>query len=109
LDPAPSRTRCVSDRVLISRAASPRHGQGFDARPGLGYNLSPARSSRMRKVILTAILLALPALTACGGVRHNLTPELMTLENRPVDVDNTFSLTCNEDWRMLVSDWQRAA
>jgi len=63
----------------------------------------------MRKVILTAaaILLGLPVLTGCGN-RHELTPELMTLSGRPVDVDNTYSLTCNENWRMFWGDLQRA-
>jgi len=55
-----------------------------------------------------AILLALSALSGCG-IRHNLTPELSTLEDRPVDVDNSWAISANENWRMLVSDWQRAA
>jgi hypothetical protein len=65
----------------------------------------------MRKLVFSAaaVLLAIPALTGCGGVRHNLTPELATLEDRPVDVDNTWAISANENWRMLVSDWQRAA
>jgi hypothetical protein len=64
----------------------------------------------MRKVILpaAAILLSLSALTGCG-TRSDLTPELSTLQDRDEDVYNTISLTCNENWRMLVSDWQRAA
>jgi hypothetical protein len=64
----------------------------------------------MRKVLFTAaaLLVAGSALTGCG-VRHNLTPELSTLSDRPVDVDNTWALTCDENWRMLVSDFQRGA
>jgi hypothetical protein len=64
----------------------------------------------MRKLVLSAaaILLAIPALTGCG-IRHNLTPELSNLEDRPVDVDNSWALSCNENWRMFVSDFQRAA
>jgi hypothetical protein len=65
----------------------------------------------MRKVFFSAaaVLLALPALTGCTGPRHNLTPELMTLTDRPADVENSFALMSNENWRMFVSDWQRGA
>jgi hypothetical protein len=64
----------------------------------------------MRKVLFTAaaILLVGSALTGCG-TRHNLTPELMNLSDRPVDVDNTWALTANTNWRMLVGDFQRGA
>jgi hypothetical protein len=64
----------------------------------------------MRKLVLSAaaILLAIPALTGCG-IRHNLTPELMTLQDRPVDVENTWAIMCNENWRMFWSDLQRAS
>jgi hypothetical protein len=64
----------------------------------------------MRKVLFTAaaILLGVSCVTGCG-VRHNLTPELSTMSDRPVDVDNTWALTCDENWRMFVSDFQRGA
>jgi hypothetical protein len=64
----------------------------------------------MRKVIFSsaAALLCLCAI-GCSGVRHDLTPELMTMSDRPVDVENTYSLTCNENWRLLVEDFQRGA
>jgi hypothetical protein len=59
-------------------------------------------------------LLALP-LAACSSntaagrdaeVRANLTPELHTLSQRPVDVDNRQLLTMDEDLRMANEDLQ---
>lgn len=41
-------------------------------------------------------------------IRASLTPELMTLHQRPVDVDNQFAIMANENWRMFWSDLARA-
>lgn len=41
-------------------------------------------------------------------IRATLTPELMTLHQRPVDVDNQFAIMANENWRMLWGDLARA-
>jgi|GEM_PF-587454 len=43
------------------------------------------------------------------SVVHNLTPEMIGLAKRPVDLQNSTSVTWNADNRMLVDDWSRAA
>lgn len=43
-----------------------------------------------------------------SGIRHNLTPELKTMTDRPVDVDNRVSVTNNENLRRFWEDLQRA-
>ncbi len=48
--------------------------------------------------------------TAAGRdakVRGNLTPELSTLAQRPIDVDNRTTLTFDENLRMANEDWNR--
>jgi hypothetical protein len=40
-------------------------------------------------------------------VRSNPTPDLDTLYQRPVDVDNRLTLTFDENWRMVQEDWGR--
>ncbi len=48
--------------------------------------------------------------TAAGRdskVRRNLTPELMTLYQRPIDYDNRMTLTFDENLRMANEDWAR--
>lgn len=48
--------------------------------------------------------------TAAGRdakVRNNLTPELDTLSQRPIDVDNRETLTIDENLRMANEDWNR--
>jgi len=42
-------------------------------------------------------------------VVHNLTPEMLSLNQRPVDAQNMTSLTWNADNRMLWNDLSRAA
>jgi hypothetical protein len=54
------------------------------------------------------LLIAAASLGGCCDVRHDLTPEMMTLSQRPVDVDNAISLAWNEDIRMMWSDLARA-
>ncbi|MFZ4429006.1 MAG: hypothetical protein ACOYPS_01500 [Phycisphaerales bacterium] len=43
-----------------------------------------------------------------ASVVHNLTPELLTLNERPADAQNTTSLTWNAGNRMFWNDIQRA-
>lgn len=48
--------------------------------------------------------------TAAGRdakVRRNPTPELSTLSQRPIDVDNRMTLTFDENLRMANEDWNR--
>jgi hypothetical protein len=40
-------------------------------------------------------------------VRHNLTPELSTLQQRPIDWDNRATLTIDENLRMANEDLTR--
>lgn len=64
-----------------------------------------------------ALLLAASTITGCGSqiatrdqmIRNNPTPELMTLYQRPVDVNNQTALTFNSNWRMFWQDLGRAA
>ncbi|MEX2219339.1 MAG: hypothetical protein WD749_11360 [Phycisphaerales bacterium] len=65
--------------------------------------------------VLAAALLA--PLAGCGGgdtvasrdamVRNNPTPDLDTLYQRPIDMDNRMVLTFDENWRMFNQDWGR--
>ena len=40
-------------------------------------------------------------------VRSNPTPDLDTLYQRPIDIDNRLTLTYDENWRMFNEDWGR--
>lgn len=71
-----------------------------------------------RRVLTVAFLVAgAGVLAGCTSspfardqmIRNNPTPELMTLHQRPVDVNNQTALTFNENWRMLWGDLARAA
>ena len=42
-----------------------------------------------------------------AAVRDNPTPELDTLYQRPVEIDNRLTLTTDENLRMFVEDWGR--
>lgn len=42
-----------------------------------------------------------------AAVRADLTPELMTLAERPVDVDSQRAVTFNTNWRILWQDLNR--
>jgi len=64
-----------------------------------------------RAISVTAfasLAIAAAMLGGCGGPRHDLTPEMMTLAQRPDDVENINSLTYNENWRMFWGDLARA-
>ncbi len=43
-----------------------------------------------------------------SAIRANLTPELATLTDRPVDLSNEYALMANENSRMILSDLSRA-
>lgn len=75
--------------------------------------------SFMNKSSKPSLLLLAAAIGACLGgcsasdpkhasVVHNLTPELLTLDQRPADAQNTTSLTWNSGNRMFWNDIQRA-
>jgi hypothetical protein len=66
--------------------------------------------------VLSAALLAATLLAGCKSdtaaardamVRSNPTPELDTLYQRPIDIDNRLTLTYDENWRMFNEDWGR--
>jgi hypothetical protein len=67
------------------------------------------RKASVCGLALAATIVASGILGGCGGVRNNLTPELMTLDRRPVDVSNTIALTFNENKRMIWGDLNRAS
>lgn len=57
-------------------------------------------------------------LTACGngskypghsGVSSNLTPDLMGSYTRPIDKNNNYTLSTNENWRMFWDDLGRVS
>ena len=63
---------------------------------------------------LAACLVAVAGLIGCASspsakrdaqVRGNVTPELETLSQRPIDVNNTQVIAEDENWRMLNEDW----
>ncbi len=67
---------------------------------------------KRRHLCAMSITVLAGLLGGCAGdsaVRHNLTPELMTMTKRPVDVANARSLTWNENWRMFYTDFNRGA
>jgi len=72
---------------------------------------------RTRLTCLAALAFASLALTGCKSndpynvsyshIRNNLTPELATIAQRPIDVDKDLALTDNFNLRMLGSDLGR--
>jgi hypothetical protein len=69
-----------------------------------------------RNLVAAAALLAALAATGCttagtqhSKVVHNLTPELLSTDQRSVDVQNMTSLTWNTNNRMFWDDLSRAA
>lgn len=72
----------------------------------------------MRRSTTSAMLGGFVALAFLGGcaqenlqhtkIRTNLTPELQTLNRRPVEVRSEMSLVINSDWRQFWDDAQRA-
>ncbi|GJQ28988.1 MAG: hypothetical protein HBSAPP03_08720 [Phycisphaerae bacterium] len=47
--------------------------------------------------------------TSARSIRHDLTPELTTLTQRPADIDNMKWHTWNMDWRQMKGDFYRGA
>ncbi len=77
----------------------------------------PRTARCFRVVVSLASLAGCLLLGACmattkdpnyGSVRYNLTPDLATLDKRPIDVDRDTGLTFNENRRMLTEDFLRA-
>ena len=65
-------------------------------------------------ISIAACFIAVSGLVGCASspsarrdaqVRANVTPELETLSQRPIDVSNTQVVTEDENWRMLNEDW----
>lgn len=48
-----------------------------------------------------------PEDTSHGAITSNLTPELLTLNQRPVDYGDTMSVTFNSNWRAMWDDLAR--
>jgi hypothetical protein len=72
----------------------------------------------MRTACILTITIAASLLAGCHSsgdtaaardaqVRANPTPELDTLYQRPIDIDNRLTLTFDENWRMFNQDWGR--
>ncbi len=61
---------------------------------------------RTRKLAVSALALLTAAtlLGGCGSTREDLTPELMTLSQRRVDVSNTIDLTWDTNARAMWHD-----
>jgi hypothetical protein len=68
-------------------------------------------------VLCTAVLCVPLILSGCArdpsnvsyrSITRNLTPELMTSHERPVDVDINLAVTRNLEWRMFWDDLGRA-
>ncbi len=63
-----------------------------------------------RPILAAALVLATGLVTGCGRsatLRSNPTPELVTLYQRPVDVDNAMAIMSDENWRMFTQDLGR--
>ncbi len=72
----------------------------------------------MKKAIGLLLLVATIALTGCQtssnddnvsyfAITRNLTPELMTLSERPIDVDRNMAVQRNQNYRMFWGDLGR--
>jgi hypothetical protein len=70
----------------------------------------------MRTAFVLTAALAAGLLAGCSSntvasrdaaVRSNPTPDLDTLYQRPIDVDNRVTLTVDENWRMFNEDMGR--
>ncbi|MBI1189388.1 MAG: hypothetical protein GC200_01725 [Tepidisphaera sp.] len=73
-------------------------------------------STRRLKCVLGVAVCVAGALGGCSatdnspeGIRYNLTPELQTMWQRPVDVGNQVSVTYDENIRMFWEDLHRGA
>ena len=74
-------------------------------------------STRFSPTAALACLSLAALLAGCAGsdtaaaryaaVRDNPTPELDTLHQRPVEIDNKMALTFDENWRMFTQDLGR--
>ncbi len=68
-----------------------------------------------RPALAASVLIASGLLAGCysgsvgrdAALRSNPTPELMTLHQRPVDVDNAIAVMSDENWRMFSQDLGR--
>jgi len=70
-----------------------------------------------RTICVLSVVLAAGFLGGCSGgdtasgrdamVRGNLSPDLDTLYQRPIDQDNHHVLTIDENYRQLNEDWDR--
>jgi len=75
-------------------------------------------SSRLSRLALGVAAVSALALVGCESsetaeishseITSDLTPELMTLNQRPVDVDDTRAVTFNSNWRAMWGDINRA-
>jgi hypothetical protein len=65
--------------------------------------------TRKAKMFGSIVLLGTCSLGGCGGVRNDLTPELMSLDERPVEVSNRVALSFNANKRMIWNDLNRAS
>ena len=68
---------------------------------------------------LTDVIATTALLTGCKGggdpenvsysaISHNLTPELLSLAERPIDIDRNIWMSANQDMRSFWSDMGRA-
>jgi hypothetical protein len=71
-------------------------------------------SSQPSRLFTAASFVLVAGLAGCGGspsarrdseVRGNVTPELETLSQRPIDVSNTQTVVWDENLRMANEDW----
>lgn len=77
--------------------------------------MSIRRTNRVLGVVGAAAVMA-GLLGGCSstdnspsGIRYNLTPELQTMTDRPVDIGNRVSITYDENIRRFWEDLHRAA
>ncbi len=77
-----------------------------------------SRASLTRSVLCLSAAVVVLGLSACASrskypgystVASDLTPDMLTLTNRPIDAQNRMAVTTNENWRMFWSDLSRAA
>jgi len=82
----------------------------------LEFSMSRITASRVLKSV--GVVFGLMALSACvsrekypgyNTVASDLTPDMLTQHNRPIDAANAFAITTNENWRMFWADLGRAS
>lgn len=87
-----------------------------DERSELQENAVTDRSTSVRRI--AALVVGAAGLSVAGGcagtagrqhaaISHDATPDLITLDKRPIDDSNMVTVTWNANWRESWDDWNK--